>query len=1348
MKEEREAPSTAASAPGTASPASGATTASVASRSCKAPDSACSVGNSQSQRSGSSKSRISNSSGSSGYGGHPSTLSSGNDAFPPPRSKDKDHRKKKLKAEQAPPEAPSASSAPTAEAAAAPLSRTETDAASAAQAGASPAGAAPPSAPELAEEAAPAAEADAQAPGAASAAAGGVAAQDDASAAFSQSLSCPSSSNSNGAVEAEAEASPQDEKEFGARSRSLHQGQTQPQQPAAGNKDELTVVVSMQDGAVIYTSPSITQALSFPRDMWVGKSFIDYVHPDDRLALIQNITSGVALPRRKGGSSESSAKAPSQAPLFCRLRRYPSLRDGFAVAERRLVHRPFSLQLSFYELPASASGGAPAALPPGVLLTVTATAVCSAYTRPDEKPAGGNRFSTRHQADGKLTHVDGEAVSLLGYLPQQLLGRPVFDIYHPADLRGLQRVYRQLVSKECESTLHGEPYRLRAHNGCYARVRTEWSSFVNPWTKRLEFVIGQHCVLQGPSWPDVFAEAQDEEMFGEELLQESKAVQKEILQVLQEEVCRGEPGTDRRDISKRCKDLASFMESLIGEIGKPELRVDRAAAATANRMRASFSERSSVTLGEISPHRDYYDSKSSSETPPSYNQLNYDDNIQRFFESKPKTIPSDDSGERLMALEPTSRSTDEDTKAAAATNDSRATRNCLSPVNDTGSGSNSGSGSGSAGVSANNASVDTAEAEGDYKPPQLTEALLSRHNEDMEKRMVQRHREQRSKGGDGKCRRPHHCQPPVLADKAHVESAAPPAVAAQVPAGATAHGTKRSGSHSWDGEPLKASKHSHAPSPPAAPPPPAPLRDEAPPPAAAPGPPPAQSPAAAEGAGLSLWPPFSVAMTPLHSPQPCKTRGNFCTGGCSHAAPQILPLYYLPAPTPASAGATPVGSGARPHRQPHAPAAFLQQQGGPLPYVAAGVLYQAAPLLYPLAPPPPPSPSHLLALHQPLLHHHHQQHHQHPSTYQLSVAPLKWCPQQCLTFNTVHFQFSKTAGTQNRITAVRELRERHRGRPRLPFCRTRTLSLSPSLELPRFAVPPPPQPLTVSSAEKLTGAARSGVSASVPLPESACQQSSVGQQHQNQHRQHHQSYQHQPLPRPASCATSVKVEPGSSAASVAASVLNRGASDGSQKCCRTSGEEETEAEDSGSGSGLRGRGQSSSSYTYSFLRSDGDSCRDADGAATGAEDMLWERMDNGSSEGTSKRRPILKDPPWLENVEVTPDLMFRYQVSERELNAVLKDDLQKLRAISQPMLVNEQLGQLYLDMARAGGKELGFEEGELTSSSSGSGNDSAGAEAGATLHRTRKKRRSLEYSKLVMIFEENAPMPSPVSQPA
>ncbi len=39
-------------------------------------------------------------------------------------------------------------------------------------------------------------------------------------------------------------------------------------------------------------------------------------------------------------------------------------------------------------------------------------------------------------------------------------------------------------------------------------------------------------------------------------------------------------------------------------------------------------------LGNISPHHD----ETGSESPPSYNQLNYNDNLTRFFNSQPKTL--------------------------------------------------------------------------------------------------------------------------------------------------------------------------------------------------------------------------------------------------------------------------------------------------------------------------------------------------------------------------------------------------------------------------------------------------------------------------------------------------------------------------------------------------------------------------------------------------------------------------------------------------------------------------------------------------------------------------------------
>lgn len=73
-------------------------------------------------------------------------------------------------------------------------------------------------------------------------------------------------------------------------------------------------------------------------------------------------------------------------------------------------------------------------------------------------------------------------------------------------------------------------------------------------------------------------------------------------------------------------------------------------------------------LGEISPHHDYEDSKSSSETPPSYNQLNYNENLERFFQSKPKTTASDGSDERSCTMAKNSE-TDLEGKISSYVND-------------------------------------------------------------------------------------------------------------------------------------------------------------------------------------------------------------------------------------------------------------------------------------------------------------------------------------------------------------------------------------------------------------------------------------------------------------------------------------------------------------------------------------------------------------------------------------------------------------------------------------------------------------------------------------------------------
>lgn len=47
------------------------------------------------------------------------------------------------------------------------------------------------------------------------------------------------------------------------------------------------------------------------------------------------------------------------------------------------------------------------------------------------------------------------------------------------------------------------------------------------------------------------------------------------------------------------------------------------------------------------------------------------------------------------------------------------------------------------------------------------------------------------------------------------------------------------------------------------------------------------------------------------------------------------------------------------------------------------------------------------------------------------------------------------------------------------------------------------------------------------------------------------------------------------------------------------------------------------------------------------------------------RRPILNDPPWLDDVKVTPELLYRYQLETKELVDVLRHDMDMLKKLRQ-----------------------------------------------------------------------------------
>ncbi|XP_031827633.1 period circadian regulator isoform X10 [Nomia melanderi] len=950
----------------------------------------------------------------------------------------------------------------------------------------------------------------------------------------------------------------------------------------------------MHDGLVLYTTPSICTALGYPKEAWIGRSFIDYVHPKDKGTLADQITSGIVSPQEDRPKGINGRRAS----LFCGLRKYTKSTIYQTSSQhkeaRSNLYLPFHLTMSFRDFRDRATEQQHKAM----FLVVTAQPVHSAYKAPEETIISAI-FTTRHTATCHLSHVDPDVVQYFGYLPQDMVGRSLFDFYHPEDLPFIKDIYETVIRLEGDS-FRSKPYRFGVQNGGYVVLETEWSSFINPWTKKLEFVVGQHRVLKGPANSDIFRVPSATEFgqlvnISEEVIKEAKIIQGEIRTLLDENIQR-KSDIAELDVSKRCKDLASFMENLLQEtratgLGKDVVAADdRSFSGSRNPL---LQEHDSVMLGEISPHHEYYDSKSSTETPPSYNQLNYNENIERFFKSKPPVATMYGSDEENI-----NSSNDEGGK----TSPNSAARKCMSPINGSGasgsgsaenlsSGSNNQTSSASRGNTSNTTSNTTTTES--FKPPTLTESLLNRHNEDMEKLMMQKHRELRSSIKNSDKLKDSRIKTEKMMAEPNVHFLN------------QGHGVKRSGSHSWEGDSFKVSKHEEMSRTSTAGQFPTNVTatvtsmslD--------------QSTVIQTGGNINLWQPLSVTVPPSVLAQPNNLQQNANSQAIPRVPvlPSMIPVYYLPVP------------------QTNDPTVL-------------------SPLQEKLSP---------------------QQSIQHPQ-----INPYMFVPVSYVTTTMAGVICPPVIG----------------GPPAGMMYRP-------------FVIPE-----------------------QTPIPRETNNQLTVDKCLERK--------------RPASQATSVKAEPGSIMAMSESSkkVLSPGelfsscvSNDGG---CSSLVDAPTPVNQKIHKQNDYNVDESSSSSFYSsFLYKSSDSSCNPDQKP--AEYLPEETV----KQHQGKRR---KEPPWLEGVQLTPELIYEYQIHPKTLNEVLQADMDVLKNLDQPLLVNDQLGQLYLDLEVEGFEtKLVLEDG-ITSSGSDSGSSNGSWTAG-TMSQQKHGTRMVKYGKLVMIHEENAPLP-------
>nr|XP_056719616.1 period circadian protein homolog 1 [Euleptes europaea] len=262
------------------------------------------------------------------------------------------------------------------------------------------------------------------------------------------------------------------------------------------NPDTFSVAVSFITGKIAYISDQAAFILRCKRDVFKGAKFAEFLAPQD-VSIFYGSTAPYHLPSWSVCTSATGAAAmdyTQEKSVFCRIR-HLFLSGGYE-SGRELRYYPFRLTPYLTKVRDSDNAeGQPCCL-------LIAERIHSGYEAP-RIPPDKRIFTTRHTPSCLFQDVDERAAPLLGYLPQDLIGTPVLFYLHPEDRPLMLAIHKKILQYAGQPFDHS-PIRFCARNGEYVTIDTSWSSFVNPWSRKVSFIMGRHKVRTGPLNEDIF----------------------------------------------------------------------------------------------------------------------------------------------------------------------------------------------------------------------------------------------------------------------------------------------------------------------------------------------------------------------------------------------------------------------------------------------------------------------------------------------------------------------------------------------------------------------------------------------------------------------------------------------------------------------------------------------------------------------------------------------------------------------------------------------------------------------------------------------------------------------------
>lgn len=279
-------------------------------------------------------------------------------------------------------------------------------------------------------------------------------------------------------------------------------------------------VIHCETGQIIYVSDSVTPVLHQMQSDWTHHCLYDLVHPQDKEKLREHLsTSEAQIPGRildmKTGTVKKDGHLANMKPYIGSRRAFIiRMRVGnvpidplFASdASRRLArstlapstdgHQYAVVHVTGYvrNWPASSNGSEPSEEDNSCLVAIGRLQASAAISATDSSN-NPTEFLTRHSLEGKFTFVDPSVLPLLGYQPQDLLGRSIYEFYHPDDHVQMKENFEQVLKRKGQVVAVG--CRFLSKNREYVWLRTSSITFQNPYTDEVEYIICTNSCTKG-----------------------------------------------------------------------------------------------------------------------------------------------------------------------------------------------------------------------------------------------------------------------------------------------------------------------------------------------------------------------------------------------------------------------------------------------------------------------------------------------------------------------------------------------------------------------------------------------------------------------------------------------------------------------------------------------------------------------------------------------------------------------------------------------------------------------------------------------------------------------------------